>query len=73
MLYIFSISLKPLEPESNGIMTRPGPEAQRDNQSDFEVEYPVMSSSDWISEDGLSEDTPLCPREEDKRPGVPDG
>jgi len=54
-------------------MTRPGPEAQRDNQSDFEVEYPVMSSSDWISEDGLSEDTPLCPREEDKRPGVPDG
>ena len=73
ILYIFSISLKPLEPESNGIMTRPGPEAQRDNQSDFEVEYPVMSSSDWISEEGLSEDTPLCPREEDKRPGVPDG
>ena len=52
-------------------MTRP--ETQRDNQSDFEVEYPVMSSSDWISESGMSEDTPLCPPEEDKRPSVNDG
>ena len=46
------------------------PENQRDNQSDFEV---VVSSSDWISESGMSEDTPLFANGEDKRPVVKDG
>ena len=46
------------------------PENQRDNQSDFEV---VVSSSDWISESGMSEDTPLFANDEDKRPVVKDG
>ena len=68
-LIIFSISLNTLRPESYG-MTRP--ENQRDNQSDFEVEYPVMSNSDWTSESGMSEDTPLFPTEEDKHPIVQD-
>jgi len=64
-----SIALKTLGTESYGMTS----ESQRDNQSDFEVEYPVMSSSDWISESGQSEETPLCPSEEDKRPSVKDG
>ena len=63
----FSILLKTLHVKCYGMTA---PETQRDNQSDFEV---VVSSSDWISESGMSEDTPLFANDEDKRPVVKDG
>ena len=67
IIVTFSIVLKTLKDKSYGMTT---PENQRDNQSDFEV---VVTSSDWISESGMSEDTPLFANVEDKRPVVKDG
>ena len=41
---------------------RTSPEVRRDtrdNVSDFELEYPGVTHHDWLSETGVSEDTPL--------------